>query len=236
MESDTDFGDEDEEEEEMNDAEMLWWGDLEEGELQNLLSDAATAKEAAISGLKPKAKRIKSTVQEGVPDSPPKKKRKTDKGPAFNLEEPEFVSSKSSSHPHEKATDVFGEATSLDYVDAADKRAQQKSLRFLTSKIESADARRKGARTNALGGDDDIPYRERKKEKEARVAKEAQAKLKKQGGADLDNVDPEPNKNKEDSSGDSNDESQGYYELIKRASKEKKEKKKADYDAARAAE
>ncbi|EEB87186.1 hypothetical protein MPER_15568, partial [Moniliophthora perniciosa FA553] len=94
--------------------------------------------------------------------------------------------------------------------------------------IESTSAKRRGARSATLGGDDDIPYKERKREREDRLAKEAKARIDKQGGMDLD--DTEPVARLEEADEDEN----GYYELVARKAMEKKEKKKADYEAARA--
>ena len=135
-------------------------------------------------------------------DKPPKKKRKTDSAeskkpalPVFDLVEPVYNRSKplsSNVTTDKSSTDAYGEATFLQHADQADKNARKKSLRFHTSKIESASARRQGARNNAVGGDDDIPYRERRKEKEARMTKESEKKAKSrgQGGDDLDDVEP----------------------------------------------
>lgn len=189
---------------------------------------------------------MKTVASKTNDDQPPKKKRKTSKPsvPVFDLVEPVFTSSKGSSKAHADSGmgDAYGEATSLQHADAADKNARKKSLRFHTSKIESASARRQGARTNAAGGDDDIPYRERQKQKDARLAKEAKAKVQGQGGADLDDTEPteptgaEKKRRREEDSGDEGEEgADGYYELVKRKSKEKKEKKKAAYDAVQAA-
>jgi U3 small nucleolar RNA-associated protein 3 len=175
--------------------------------------------------------------QQDTLQKPPKKKRKTSKDssapaqPIFDLVEPEFEPTRKAStaetSTRDSISDVYGEALSLQHADEADKSARRKSLRFHTTKIESVGARRQGAR-QALGGDDDIPYRERRKEKEARLLKEAKGRLKSQGGADLDDIDPEPRQN-EDADAD------GYYNLVKKQSKEKKEKKKADYEAKKAA-
>ena len=170
---------------------------------------------------------------------PPKKKRKTSKDssapvqPIFDLVEPVFKPTKkgptAETPTRDSVSDVYGEALSLQHADVADKTARRKSLRFHTTKIESAGARRQGAR-QALGGDDDIPYRERRKEKEARLLKETKERVKSQGGADLDDAEPEPRQNdKEDADAD------GYYNLVKKQFKEKKEKKKADYEAKKAA-
>jgi U3 small nucleolar RNA-associated protein 3 len=227
------------------DREQLWKFDrlngLEADELDELLMDAqislATSKLAHVSSV----------------DRPPKKKRKTDLDskksalPVFDLVEPEYDRSKTSSSNDATDTgglDAYGEATSLQHADQVDKNARKKSLRFHTSKIESASARRQGARNNAVGGDDDIPYKERRKEKDARIAKEAEKKIKSrgQGGDDLDDVEPENEGRKrerdeveDDGEDDGEDSADGYYELVKRKTKEKKAKKKGDYEEAQAA-
>lgn len=178
-------------------------------------------------------------ILEAQQQKPPKKKRKTSKDssapvqPIFDLVEPVFKPTKNGptaeTSTRDSVSDVYGEALSLQHADVADKTARRKSLRFHTTKIESAGARRQGAR-QALGGDDDIPYCERRKEKEVRLLKETKERVKSQGGADLDDIEPEPRQNdKEDADAD------GYYNLVKKQFKEKKEKKKADYEAKKAA-
>jgi hypothetical protein len=142
----------------------------------------------------------------------------------FDLVEPVFTSSTASHHRPDSNVDAYGEATSLQHADAADKSARRKTLRFHTSKIESASARRQGARSNAVGGDDDIPYRDSRKQP-AKVVKGRG-----QGGEDLDEAEP-PARN----TGAEAEDADGYYELVKRKSKEKKEHKKAEYEAAQEA-
>jgi len=214
----------------MADGEMLWdrdnSTDLEANELAELLEDA----EQPVEELEP------------VTRKPPKKKRKTleteDKqdtnvNPVFDLMEPEFTSSKSSSSRHqqiEDAADAFGEATTLHSVDAADKTARKKSLRFHTSKIESASARRQGARSQAVGGDDDIPYRERKKEKDSRLVKEAAIRAKNQVGVPLDDEEPQAGHKRSREDDDGEDSPDDYYELVKKKSQEQKLKKKTEYE------
>ncbi|KII86949.1 hypothetical protein PLICRDRAFT_43637 [Plicaturopsis crispa FD-325 SS-3] len=231
-------------EDEDADMEQLWKLDkkkgLEADELEALLKEAGLEADLA--------SRNASTRAEEPEPEPPKKKRKTAKKalPVFDLVEPTFPSSSkpssSSSRAEADVIDAYGEATSLQHADAADKRSRTKSLRFHTSRIESASARRQGARNTASGGDDDIPYRERKKEKDQRMAKEAKAKVRGQGGDDLDDKEPEAADKKrrrddddEGSDGGKGDGADGYYELVKRKAKESKEKKKADYEAAQAA-
>lgn len=236
---DSDMDDDDDGDEEKLDREQLWQFNkltgLEDDELSALIMDAES--DMPVSSKRQSAQK------------PPKKKRKLDAAsstkkpvlPVFDLVEPVYTRSKPSSSS--SATDfgnpdAYGEATSLQHADQADKAARKKSLRFHTSKIESASARRQGARS-AVGGDDDIPYRERKKEKDVRLAKESEKKVKGQGGDDLDDAEPEADTRKR-SRDDDDDHSgaegaDGYYELVKRKTKEMKDKKKTDYEEAQAA-
>ena len=254
---------------------------LESNELQELLKDAETdisdlapaANGAASSGRKRRkaTKEPLSFDQEEATSEPPKKRQKIDKDkdskrsikprvPVFDLVEPEFEYSASKPTPSSSASDVadsFGEQTTLQSFDAADKKARKKSLRFHTSRIESAATRRDKGAKNLLGGDDDIPYKERKKQKEIREAKESAKKSRGLGGDDLSNGDPEVDTDidsaglngdfggsksgKKRSWGDSDEGHEDvdpgeYYSLVEKSAKEKKEKKKAEYDAARAAE
>jgi U3 small nucleolar RNA-associated protein 3 len=214
------------------DGEQVWELDGAKGlenELAELLEDAKLS-----------AKNSEKRTQ-----TPPKKKRKITQNrpqpvaPMFDLIEPQFVSSKSSSsyQPHDNDADAYGEMTALHSADLADKSARKKSLRFHTSKIDSASARRQGARNQAVGGDDDLPYRQRKKEKDARLVKEDTKKLNNQGGEDLDDEDPEPRvgekrPRKDEDDADTDEDPDEYYELVKKKSKEKKEKKKVEYEEA----
>lgn len=219
---------------------------LESDELADLLMDADD---------KPR----KVPKKDKIEVKPPKKKRKTsdDKNeqPIFDLVEPDFEAASTSAKKKRSApadvssTDAFGETTFLQHVDATDKQARKKSLRFHVSRIESATARRQNARINAVGGDDDIPYRERKKEKEQRMEKERQRKAGTlgMGGDDLDDINPEitdasrSKKRLRDVDVEDDDDSDtaavhGYYELVRRQAADKKSKKKIDYEEARAAE
>ncbi|KAJ3517435.1 hypothetical protein NLJ89_g496 [Agrocybe chaxingu] len=213
------------------DGESVWninAGDgLEPHELDELLNDA----QQPVAVEAPKLHK------------PPKKKRKVAEKetkaitkPVFDLVEPEFVSSQSSSRRDVAVdtTDAYGDAINLSTVDAADKNARKKSLRFHTSKIESASARRQGARNQAVGGDDDIPYRERKKEKESRLVKEAAIRAKNEIGEALNDDEPEPRAGEKRSrdEGEGAESPDEYYELIKKRSKEGKSRKKAEYDEA----
>ncbi|EGN92133.1 hypothetical protein SERLA73DRAFT_173106 [Serpula lacrymans var. lacrymans S7.3] len=237
----------------LEDMQNLWNAKgkkaLEMGELEELLMDASRSKSKSKS-------KSSTSLKADLDDSelsvkPPKKKRKTAEkaAPVFDLVEPEFSSSSSRKKPTSfgdtNNADAFGEATFLQHADAADKKARKKSLQFHVSRIDSASARRQGARANALGGDDDIPYRERRKDREAKLAKEQERNKARlgMGGDDLDDVDPEletdgkkeKKKRKEMDDEADEDEVDGYYELVKRQATEKKMKKKMDYEVAQAA-
>ncbi|KAI0264034.1 Sas10 C-terminal domain-containing protein [Gloeopeniophorella convolvens] len=246
-ESDPELEDSEEDDESLGDEEDL---DLEDSsilrkrhrkssqlafdDLAELLREA----EEAATGATSKRKQEKQATAPVPPvKEPPKKKRKTSStakpAPVFDLEEPTYVPSKpravGSSTAPATEQDAFGDATALGAADAADKRARRHTLRFHTASIERASARRQGARA-ALGGDDDVPYRQRRKEKEARAAREAQAGQRGLGGADLDDAEPEARGGSDGEEG-----ADGYYSLVQRKKRAEKEGKKAAYEAAKAA-
>ena len=204
-------------------------------------------------------------------DGPLKKKRKMAKSkskhgstdptlPQFDLEEPTFPSTSKSkstasnvksspkSVSSDPSYDPYGEHIILQQSDAQDKASRRRSLRFHTSKIESSSTKREKARAS-MGGDDDIPWKERKRVREDRLKREAEKK-RGMGGDDLDDTEPEARggideqegakkrkRNEEDGASDGSD-GEGndgdYYDLVKRQSKEKKEKKKVEYEAVQA--
>ena len=227
---------------------------LELDDLSELLREAEENTAGVYPGLmsdqteKPKSKSVEKHTHDTVPmNEPPRKKRKVRSTsaaptPVSDLVEPEFVSSKRpSAGPSAGAdADAFGEPTALADSDAADKKARRRSLRFHTAKIDSTSARREEARA-ALGGDDDVPYRERIKARQERLAKEARTRGVGTGGDDLDSADPAPrmvhvrdeNTDRDD---DGQEDGDGYYSLVQKKQKEKMENKQAEYDAARTAE
>ena len=72
----------------------------------------------------------------------------------------------------------FGEQTALTPHEAAEKAKRKKSLRFYTSQIAQKANKRDAAGRDA-GGDADLPYRERLKDRQARLNAEAEARGKK---------------------------------------------------------
>lgn len=127
----------------------------------------------------------------------------------------------------------FGEEEALDARTAADKAAKKKSLRFYTSQIVQKASRRADAGRDA-GGDADIPYRERLKDRTARLNAEAENRGKKDSkhGTELGG---------DDSSGDEavakqvRGEEDDYYDMIAHRTKSKKEDKAARKEALAAA-
>ena len=207
---------------------------LDPGELDELLKEAS---------LPPQP--LKRSVQFA---EPPKKKRKTMKSVKQTDPAPEPIPPtlpplrlpSTRTLTESDGVDSFGEATSLPYADAADKASRKKSLRFHTSKIESASMRRQGARNRAISGDDDLPYKERSKQKNERLAKEAIKRGRGQGGEDLNDIDadadgeqgPFDDDSEEEDGGDET--TDGYYDLVKKKARAKKEQKAADYEASKA--
>ena len=207
-------------------------------DLAELLQEAEEAAAPARANAEPKAAAPPQPIKE-----PPKKKRKTStpskSASVFDLEEPTYVPPKPRAPTRTAVSageDVFGDALVLGAADAADKKARGHTLRFHTSKIESASARRQGARM-ALGGDDDVPYRERRKEKDARAQREAQAGMRGQGGDDLDDAQQTRGALEADVNGDeesAEEDADGYYSLVQKRKRERKESKKAAYETAKA--
>lgn len=76
----------------------------------------------------------------------------------------------------------FGEQTSLTPHEASEKAKRKKSLRFYTSQIAQKSQKRNEAGRDA-GGDNDLPYRERLRDRQARLNAEAEGKGKKRGAA-----------------------------------------------------
>lgn len=152
------------------------------------------------------------------------------------LAEPEFFTSTSKSKkPISDESDPLGDPTALTDADASDKTARKRSLAFHTSKINATLARRAEGRANRMGGDEDLPYRDRRKARDDALKRNSV----RSEGEDLEEVRPEKEKKKrardeieDDGEGDlDDDEADGYYELVKRRRKEEKEAKEAEHEA-----
>ncbi|CAE6404516.1 unnamed protein product [Rhizoctonia solani] len=220
-------------------------GSLEEGELEALMQDALDLAPPAETS--PPKKKKKLDYSETSETS--KKKKSDIPKPVFDLVEPEFTVAKSKAKQDSALgvdvdLEALGDPTQLSHTDASDKAGRRKSLRFHTSKIESTSNRRSTARSG-MGGDDDLPYRERRKEQNRRGLGEGGDDLEMgedgdgDTGMDADSASigkrnrtaSEPLGDDEGSEGED-----GYYELVRTAKKQRKEEQKAEYEAMRAAE
>ncbi|KAF4123169.1 U3 small nucleolar RNA-associated protein 3 [Geosmithia morbida] len=139
-------------------------------------------------------------------------------------------SGKSAADAHGDGSDSdFGEETMLDARTAAEKAARKKSLKFYTSQIAQKANRRADAGRDA-GGDADIPYRERLKDRQARLLREAQGRAQKTSrrGADLDTNKDNGSDDEEDSKAKAmRDDEDEYYDMVANKSNQKKEGKAA---------
>jgi len=115
----------------------------------------------------------------------------------------------------------LGDEQPLTAEEYAEKARKRKSLRFYTSQIASK-ANKRGHASREAGGDDDLPYKERQRDRHERLLKEAEAR----GRAKPDEADDFGEDAYEDIPGqlDQNDE---YYNSLLNA----KSKKKADKEA-----
>lgn len=126
----------------------------------------------------------------------------------------------------------FGEEETMDARTAAEKAQKKKSLRFYTSQIAQKANKRADAGRDA-GGDNDLPHRERFRDRQARLNAEAEARGKKldqygRGGAalggDSDSGDDEVAEQVRD-------EGDEYYDMVAKTSKQKKADKAEKMDA-----
>jgi U3 small nucleolar RNA-associated protein 3 len=134
----------------------------------------------------------------------------------------------------------FGEEESLSARSLAEKAAKKKSLRFYTSQIAQKANRRADAGRDA-GGDADLPYRERLRDRQARLNAEAEKRGKK-----LDEYSRGAALGGDDGSGDENaadmevanavrDDEDDYYDMVAQTSRKRKDEKAERYAATAAA-
>ena len=124
----------------------------------------------------------------------------------------------------------FGEQSTLTAHEAAEKAKRKKSLRFYTSQIAQK-ANKRGAAGRDAGGDADLPYRERLKDRVARLNAEAEARGKKPKDAPSDQLGGESDEEDRRAARELREEGNGseddYYDMVAASSKKKKADKKA---------
>jgi U3 small nucleolar RNA-associated protein 3 len=129
----------------------------------------------------------------------------------------------------------FGEEGTLDARTAADKAQRKKSLKFYTSQIVQKASRRADAGRDA-GGDADLPYRERFRDRQARLNAEAENRGKKKGGKDDTALGDDSGDEDNETAAKVRDDADEYYDLVAQKSKQRNSDKKARYEAIAAAQ
>ncbi|OAP65087.1 hypothetical protein AYL99_01059 [Fonsecaea erecta] len=128
--------------------------------------------------------------------------------------------------PAEEESD-FGDEAPLTLEEAAEKARRKKTLRFYTSQIVQK-ANKRGAASRQAGGDDDLPYKERIRDKQERLMREAEQRGRATANerevldddGDDDDDDPEAGRR-------INDEANEYYDMLVTNSEQKKADKRA---------
>ncbi|GAB1212639.1 hypothetical protein ATERTT37_001783 [Aspergillus terreus] len=130
----------------------------------------------------------------------------------------------------------FGDEDALTAKEAEEKAKQKRSLRFYTSQMAQKANKRSAAGRDA-GGDADLPYRERLKDRQARLNAEAEKRGRQQPkGSEVlggDSDDEDHRVANELRGGESDDDD--YYDMVAARSKQKKDEKKARAEAYAAA-
>jgi U3 small nucleolar RNA-associated protein 3 len=263
-------GDEDEDELEEDDDDLegfaksdddLWGMEgLDDGELEALLADAEDGDEEMdeipkkVKKTGKKGKKVLKTVETPKDEVTKKDEKKSKKkrdltatsAPSYStLTETAFIPSKSrtkKSAADLEDIDALGDPTTLLEADSVDKETRKRSLKFHTSKIAATSARRTAARAQRLGGDEDLPYRDRKAGRDAALRKNGP---KGDEGEDLEDIAPGGSfaAKKRDRGDDELEavneagdvEDDGYYDLVKRRKVEKQAAKEAAHDDAQEA-
>lgn len=117
----------------------------------------------------------------------------------------------------------FGDEGPLTAEEAAEKARKKKSLRFYTSQIAQKAGKRAAASRHA-GGDDDLPYKERIRDRQDRLKREAENRISTQGPAEtFSDGDYDENDLATKMNNDAND----YYSTLVNAGAQKKANKAA---------
>ena len=129
----------------------------------------------------------------------------------------------------------LGEEAPLTAAEAAEKAKKKKSLRFYTSQIAQK-ANKRGAAGRDAGGDEDVPHRERLRDRQARLNAEAEKRGRRPGG-DGENADLGGNSDDEDAAQarhireTADDDVNGYYDMVASKTQRKKSDKAAYAEA-----
>ena len=133
-----------------------------------------------------------------------------------------------------EADSDFGDEIALTVQEAAEKTQRKKSLRFYTSQIVQKSNKR-GTASRDAGGDTDLPYKERLKDRQARLVQDAEKRgqAAARSGEKLDDIksdDADEVQLAKGGRGDGSGEDE-YYDMVAANSKQKKADKKALVEA-----
>ncbi|PGH07735.1 hypothetical protein AJ79_06212 [Helicocarpus griseus UAMH5409] len=134
------------------------------------------------------------------------------------------------SKPQDDDSD-FGDETALDALEAEEKAKKKKSLRFYTSQIAQK-ANKRGAAGRDAGGDEDLPYRERLRDRQERLNAQAEKRGKQAPDQDLGGESDEDDRRLareirgDADKGGAGSDSDDYYDMVAARSKQKKEDRK----------
>lgn len=134
----------------------------------------------------------------------------------------------------------FGDEDALTAREAEEKTKQKRSLRFYTSQLAQKANKRYAAGRDA-GGDADIPYRERLKDRQARLNAEAEKRgrqrpdIGQELGGDSDDEDHRVASELRNGNQSGTDDDDEYYDMVAARSKQRKDDKKARTEAYAAA-
>lgn len=190
--------------------------------LSNLQSELKPVQEPLQDGTDKKAKaRLKKSKDQGDALANRKKRKSKSKDRAKPLEISDLVNAVES----DTEASELGDEQPLTAEDYAEKARKRKSLRFYTSQIASK-ANKRGHASREAGGDDDLPYKERNRDRHERLLKEAEARgrAKPEGADDFGDDGYEETRAVQDQ----NDE---YYDTLLNANSRKKADKLARAEA-----
>lgn len=125
----------------------------------------------------------------------------------------------------------LGDEAALTAAEAAEKAKRKKSLRFYTSQIAQK-ANKRGAAGRDAGGDEDVPHRERLRDRQARLNAEAEKRGRRPGG-DGEGADLGGDSDDEDAAQarhireTADDDVNGYYDMVASKTARKKSDKAA---------
>ncbi|EXJ86903.1 hypothetical protein A1O3_03857 [Capronia epimyces CBS 606.96] len=166
---------------------------------------------------------------------PQKKKTKREK----RQNEIQTLLATSLQQPVEDESD-FGDEAPLTQEELAEKAQRKKSLRFYTSQIAQK-ANKRGAASRHAGGDDDVPHKERLRDRQERLTREAElrGKTDARGQEALDaDADADDGAGSDEAYGDAdarhvklNDEASQYYDTLVSKHKQKSADKRARAEA-----